>query len=178
MVARVSTVAFQGIEGVPVEVQVMIAPGKMMIQIVGLPDTAVAESRERVQAALHASGLSLPPKKVTINLAPADLPKEGSHFDLPIALGILVASGQASLSCDLAVTEFYGELGLTGELKPVPGLLLAALHAAESRHEFYVPSRNAPPLHLAGLTRRRTRCWSPPPPAPGCSRPASIWRSA
>ncbi|MBB2678464.1 UNVERIFIED_ORG: putative ATPase with chaperone activity [Rhizobium esperanzae] len=77
MVARVSTVAFQGIEGVPVEVQVMIAPGKIGMQIVGLPDKAVAESRERVQAALHASGLALPAKRVTVNLAPADLPKEG-----------------------------------------------------------------------------------------------------
>ncbi len=76
MVARVNTVAFQGIEGVPVEVQVMVAPGRVGIQIVGLPDKAVAESRERVQAALHASGLALPPKKVTVNLAPADLPKE------------------------------------------------------------------------------------------------------
>jgi magnesium chelatase family protein len=87
MVARVTTVAFQGIEAVPVDVQVMVAPGKMMMQIVGLPDKAVAESRERVQSALHASGLSMPPKRVTVNLAPADLPKEGSHFDLPIALG-------------------------------------------------------------------------------------------
>ncbi len=77
MVARVSTVAFQGIEGVPVEVQVMVAPGKTGMQIVGLPDKAVAESRERVQAALHASGLALPAKRVTVNLAPADLPKEG-----------------------------------------------------------------------------------------------------
>lgn len=82
MVSRVSTVAFEGIEAVPVDVQVMIAPGKMNIHIVGLPDKAVAESRERVQAALHASGLSLPAKKVTVNLAPADLPKEGSHFYL------------------------------------------------------------------------------------------------
>lgn len=80
MVARVRTVAFQGIEAVPVDVQVMIAPGKVGMQIVGLPDKAVAESRERVQAALHASGLSMPSKKVTVNLAPADLPKEGSHL--------------------------------------------------------------------------------------------------
>lgn len=76
MVARVSTVAFEGIEAVPVDVQVMVAPGKVGMHIVGLPDKAVAESRERVQAALHASGLALPAKKVTINLAPADLPKE------------------------------------------------------------------------------------------------------
>lgn len=79
MVARVSTVAFQGIEGLAVDVQVMVAPGKVGMQIVGLPDKAVAESRERVQAALHASGLSLPAKKVTVNLAPADLPKEGAR---------------------------------------------------------------------------------------------------
>jgi magnesium chelatase family protein len=77
MVSRVKTVAFQGVEAIPVDVQVMIAPGKVGIQIVGLADKAVAESRERVQAALHASGLSMPPKKVTVNLAPADLPKEG-----------------------------------------------------------------------------------------------------
>ncbi|CDZ36243.1 Hypothetical protein NGAL_HAMBI1145_32640 [Neorhizobium galegae bv. officinalis] len=77
MVSRVSTVAFQGIEGVPVDVQVMVGPGKINMHIVGLPDKAVAESRERVQAALHASGLAMPPKKITVNLAPADLPKEG-----------------------------------------------------------------------------------------------------
>ena len=77
MVARVTTIAFEGIEAVPVDVQVMVAPGKAGMQIVGLADKAVAESRERVQAALHASGLSMPPKKVTVNLAPADLPKEG-----------------------------------------------------------------------------------------------------
>ena len=78
MVARVATVAFQGIEGAPVDVQVMVGPGKLNMYVVGLPDKAVAESRERVQAALHASGLTLPPKKVTVNLAPADLPKEGT----------------------------------------------------------------------------------------------------
>lgn len=76
MVSRVSTVAFQGIEGVPVDVQVMVGPGKINMHIVGLPDKAVAESRERVQAALHASGLAMPPKKITVNLAPADLPKK------------------------------------------------------------------------------------------------------
>lgn len=82
MVAHVRTVAFQGVEAVPVDVQVMVAPGKVGMQIVGLPDKAVAESRERVQAALHASGLAMPAKRVTINLAPADLPKEGSHYQI------------------------------------------------------------------------------------------------
>ena len=80
MVARVTTVAFQGIEAVPVDVQVLIAPGRVLFNIVGLPDKAVAESRERVQAALHASGLALPHKRITVNLAPADLPKEGSMY--------------------------------------------------------------------------------------------------
>jgi len=79
MVSRVTTIAFVGIEAVPVDVQVMVAPGKVGMQIVGLADKAVAESRERVQAALHASGLSMPAKRVTVNLAPADLPKEGRH---------------------------------------------------------------------------------------------------
>ena len=93
MVSRVTTVAFQGIEAVPVDVQVLIAPGKAGINIVGLPDKAVAESRERVTAALHASGLALPYKRITVNLAPADLPKEGSHYDLPVALAMMAAMG-------------------------------------------------------------------------------------
>ena len=113
MVARVSTIAFQGIEGVPVDVQVMVAPGKIGMNIVGLPDKAVAESRERVQAALHASGLAMPSKKITVNLAPADLPKEGSHFDLPIALGLMAAIG-AIPSDALHGYVVLGELNLDG----------------------------------------------------------------
>jgi hypothetical protein len=118
----VRTVAFQGIEAVPVDVQVMVAPGKVGIQIVGLPDKAVAESRERVQAALHASGLSMPAKKVTVNLAPADLPKEGSHYDLPIALGLMAALGAVAVRDDEAA--FLREnprwhVGMRGEEKAV-----------------------------------------------------------
>ncbi|HDZ72665.1 MAG TPA: ATP-binding protein, partial [Aurantimonas coralicida] len=128
MVSRVKTVAFQGIEAVPVDVQVMVAPGKVGIQIVGLPDKAVAESRERVQAALHASGLSMPPKKVTVNLAPADLPKEGSHYDLPIALGLMAALG-AIPSDALAGYVVLGELSLDGMLTAVAGTLPAAIGA-------------------------------------------------
>lgn len=128
MVARVSTVAFQGIEGVPVEVQVMVSPGKLLMPIVGLPDKAVAESRERVQAALHASGLSLPPKKVTVNLAPADLPKEGSHFDLAIALGLMAALGAIPADA-LSGYVVIGELNLDGTLAPVAGALPAAISA-------------------------------------------------
>lgn len=128
MVARVSTVAFQGIEGVPVDVQVLVGPGKLGMHIVGLPDKAVAESRERVQAALHASGLAMPPKKVTVNLAPADLPKEGSHFDLPIALGLMAALGAvpADMLADYVV---IGELNLDGTLAAVAGALPAAIGA-------------------------------------------------
>jgi magnesium chelatase family protein len=128
MVARVSTVAFQGIEGVPVDVQVMLGPGKLNMHIVGLPDKAVAESRERVQAALHASGLALPPKKVTVNLAPADLPKEGSHYDLPIALGLMAVLGAIPADA-LAGYVVLGELNLDGTLAPVAGALPAAIGA-------------------------------------------------
>ena len=93
MVAQVATVAFLGLEARAVEVQVQIAAGLPKFLVVGLPDKAVGESRERVHAALAAIGLSLPPKRITVNLSPADLPKEGSHYDLPIALGLLAAMG-------------------------------------------------------------------------------------
>ena len=128
MVSRVQTVAFHGIEAVPVDVQVMVAPGKLQMPIVGLPDKAVAESRERVRSALHASGLSMPPKRVTVNLAPADLPKEGSHFDLPIALALMAALG--AIPSD-ALDQFVvmGELSLDGTLMPVAGALPAAISA-------------------------------------------------
>ena len=111
MVSSCTTIAFQGIKAVPVDVQVMIGPGKVSMQIVGLADKAVTESRERVQSALHASGLSMPGKRVTVNLAPADLPKEGSHYDLPIALALMVAMG--AIPAD-ALDNFVvmGELGL------------------------------------------------------------------
>jgi len=128
MVSRVNTVAFQGIEARPVDVQVMIAPGKMHFSIVGLPDKAVAESRERVHAALHASGLSLPHKRITVNLAPADLPKEGSHYDLPIALGLMAALG-AIPSDALENYVVIGELSLDGSLANIAGALPAAIAA-------------------------------------------------
>lgn len=128
MVTRVQTVAFQGIEAVPVDVQVQIAPGQPKFLLVGLPDKAVKESSERVHAALYASGLSLPPRRITVNLAPADLPKEGSHYDLPIALGLMAAIGAIpsdALDRHMAV----GELGLDGRLAPTPGVLPAAIAA-------------------------------------------------
>lgn len=131
MVTRVATVAFQGIEAVPVDVQVQIAPGLPNFILVGLPDKAVKESGERVRAALHASGLGLPPKRITVNLAPADLPKEGSHYDLPIALGIMAAIG--AMPAD-ALDNYLalGELGLDGRLAHVGGILPAAI-AAQGR---------------------------------------------
>jgi magnesium chelatase family protein len=128
MVSHVTTVAFRGIEAVPVDVQVQIAPGLPAFAIVGLPDKAVAESRERVRAALHASGLSLPPKRIVVNLAPADLPKEGSHYDLPIALGLMAAIG--ALPADqLAGYVVLGELALDGTIAPVAGVLPSAIAA-------------------------------------------------
>ncbi len=129
MVTRIQTVAFRGIEAVLVDVQVQVAPGLPAFTIVGLPDKAVAESRERVRAALVASGLSLPPKRITINLAPADLPKEGSHYDLPIALGLMGAIG--AIPSDAADAYLVlGELALDGRISPVSGTLPAAIAAS------------------------------------------------
>ncbi len=127
MVARVNTVAFQGIEVIDVDVQVQVAGGLPAFTVVGLPDKAVAESRERVRAALDALGLSFPPKRITVNLAPADLLKEGSHFDLPIALGLLVAMGILPED-EIAGYTALGELALDGRLAPVAGVLPSAIH--------------------------------------------------
>jgi magnesium chelatase family protein len=128
MVALVQTVAYLGLEARSVEVQCQVAPGMPAFVIVGLPDKAVAESRERVRAALSAIGLSLPPKRITVNLSPADLPKEGSHYDLPIALALLGAMGVVDAET-LAAYLVVGELGLDGRVASSPGVLLAALHA-------------------------------------------------
>src|SRR5579859_6127339 len=129
MVARIHTVAFQGIEVLPIEVQVQMAPGLPSFVVVGLPDKAVAESRERVRAALTAMGLALPPKRITVNLAPADLAKEGSHFDLPIALGLLAAM-EVLPGEEIEGYVALGELSLDGSLLPVAGVLPAAMGAA------------------------------------------------
>jgi magnesium chelatase family protein len=128
MVQHVATVAFEGVEARPVDVQVQVAPGLPAFNLVGLADKAVSEARDRVRAALIASGLALPAKRITINLAPADLPKEGSHYDLPIALGLMAAIG-AIPSDALAGFTVVGELGLDGSLAPVAGVLPAAVAA-------------------------------------------------
>src|SRR6202047_2430704 len=128
MVQRVSTVAFEGIEVRPCDVQVRVAPGLPAFNVVGLPDKAVPEARERVRSALTASGLALPSRRITINLAPADLPKEGSHYDLPIALGLMTAIGAIPQDA-IAGFTVLGELGLDGGTAPVAGVLPAAIGA-------------------------------------------------
>ena len=128
MYGHIATVAFVGVEARAVEVQVRITPGSPAFSIVGLPDKAVAESRERVRNALHAVGLGLPYKHITVNLAPADLPKEGSHFDLPIALALMSAMG-AVVPDSILNFAALGELALDGSIRAVPGALPAAIGA-------------------------------------------------
>ncbi|MHA7899222.1 MAG: YifB family Mg chelatase-like AAA ATPase [Henriciella sp.] len=131
MVARITTFSFEGIDAKPVDVQVHMAGGNQpAFMIVGLPDKAVAESRERVRAAFSAIGLALPPKRITVNLAPADLPKEGSHYDLAIALGVMAVMGLIS-SDALDGHAALGELSLDGKLGPCLGILPAAIKALE-----------------------------------------------
>ncbi|WP_156681542.1 YifB family Mg chelatase-like AAA ATPase [Sphingomonas profundi] len=149
MVAHVSTVAFLGLEARPVEVQVHVAPGVPAFAVVGLGDKAVSESRERVRAALSAIGLALPPKRITVNLSPADLPKEGSHYDLPIALGLLGAMDVIDAET-LAAYVVLGELSLDGRIGAAPGVLLAALHAAERDLGLICPAAQGPEAAWAG----------------------------
>ena len=182
MVALAATVAYLGLEARAVEVQCQIAPGLPGFHLVGLPDKAVNESRQRVQAALAAMGLSLPPKRITINLSPADLPKEGSHYDLPIALALLAAMGVTDAE-QLGEYVAVGELALDGRIIASPGVLLAALHAhgldkglicpaaqgAEARWASGVPVLAAPDLvsllnHLKGTQVLE-------PPEPGAADP-------
>ena len=134
-----------GLSAPPVEVEVHLGSGLPVFTIVGLPAAAVRESKERVRAALVNSGFEFPAGRITVNLAPADLPKDGGRFDLAIAIGILLASGQLAAAPDaLLGLELYGELALTGELRTVPGLLLAARQAALAGHRLVVPAEGAP----------------------------------
>jgi magnesium chelatase family protein len=149
MVAIVSTVAFLGLEARSVEVQCQISSGVPAFAVVGLADKAVAESRERVRGALAAIGLSLPPKRITVNLSPADLPKEGSHYDLPIALALLGAMGvidQESLASYVVV----GELGLDGRIAGGNGVLLAAIHAGATNRGLVCPAAQGSEAVWAG----------------------------
>ena len=142
-VARVASRAQVGLTAPVVDVEVHLGPGLPNFTIVGLPAAAVRESRERVRSALACCGFELPAGRITVNLAPADLPKEGGRFDLSIAVGILIASRQLRVAQALGGCELYGELGLAGELRPVPGLLPAAAHAAAAGHQVIVPAANA-----------------------------------
>jgi magnesium chelatase family protein len=139
--------ALAGMDAPPVTVEVHLANGLPAFAIVGLPDVEVKEARDRVRAALQNARFDFPARRITVNLAPADLPKESGRFDLPIALGILAASGQIPAD-RLGDYEFAGELALTGELRPVRGALAMALGTVRERRSFVLPQANAPEAAL------------------------------
>jgi len=141
-IATVFSRALTGIHAQQVTIEVHLSNGLPSLSIVGMPETAVKESKDRVRSAIINSQFNFPQQRITINLAPADLPKEGGRFDLPIALGILAASQQIPVS-SLAAMEFIGELGLTGELRPVRGVLPTALATAKAGRQLLVPFDNA-----------------------------------
>lgn len=144
-----------GIHAPPVKVEVHLAGGLPAMSIVGLPEAAVREAKDRVRAAIQCAQYEFPARRITVNLAPADLPKDGGRFDLPIALGILAASGQIPQEA-LADCEFIGELGLTGELRAVDGALPAALAAARAGHRLILPLGNGAEAALARDVEVRT----------------------
>jgi len=152
MSVQAYTVAFQGMEAREVEVQCHLASGLPAFSLVGLPDKAVAESKERVRAALNAIGLALPPRRITINLAPADLPKEGAHYDLPIALALLAALDVAPEK-EIARYFAMGELSLDGCIGFVTGALPAAVSAAASDRGFICPSACGSEVALVGAVQ-------------------------
>ncbi len=186
--AVIQTRACIGIDAPAVTVETHLSPGLPGLAIVGLPEAAVRESRERVRSAILNSGLDFPRRRIIINLAPADLPKDGGRFDLPVALSILAAAGLLDAG-RLSRYEFYGELALSGELRPVPGLLPAAVRAGEAGRGVFLPVANAAetglagdvPLHAAGSLAEVCRMLtdegppplhpSPPMPDPSASLP-------
>lgn len=149
MIATVSTVAYLGLEARGVEVQCQMVAGLPNLIVVGLADKAVSESKERVRNALAAIGLALPPKRITVNLSPADLPKEGSHYDLPIALAVLGTMGVVDAEA-LAHYVVVGELGLDGRIAASPGVLLAALHAGGREMGLICPAAQGAEAAWAG----------------------------
>ncbi len=151
MVSRAHTVAFQGVEARPVEVQCALSPGLPAFNLVGLADKAVSESRERVRSALTAIGLAMPAQRVTVNLSPADLPKAGSHYDLPIALALMAALGLVA-SEEVEGYVALGELSLDGEIKPVQGALPAALAAAAQDKGLICPAGSGAEAAWVGAT--------------------------
>lgn len=152
MVARTYTVAFEGVEARPVEVQCSITPGLPSFSIVGLPDKAVSEARDRLRSALSAMAIALPSKRITVNLSPADLPKEGSHFDLPIALAVLAAL-EILPADEVERTMSLGELSLDGSLVPVIGALPAAMTAAQENRMLLCPKACGAEAAWVGATK-------------------------
>jgi len=150
MVAHVRTVAFEGIDVTPIDAQVQMVSGLPSFTIVGLPDKAVGESKERVRSAIHALGLALPAKRIIINLAPADILKEGSHFDLPIAIGLLIIMGVLPQD-ELESYVTLGELSLDGGLLPVNGVLPAAIHALSEDRGLICPQGSGGEAAWSGL---------------------------
>ena len=153
--ALVHSRARSGVRAPPVRVEVHLGGGLPTMSIVGLPEAAVREAKDRVRAAIQCGQFEFPARRITVNLAPADLPKDGGRFDLAIALGILAASGQVPLEA-LHEYEFLGELGLTGELRAVDGVLPAALAAAEAGHKLIVPAGNGAEAALASRVEAYT----------------------
>jgi magnesium chelatase family protein len=146
-----------GLEAPLVQVEVTVGSGLPAFHLVGLPATVVRESRDRVRAALLSSGFEFPGGHIVVNLAPAEIPKEGGRFELPIALGILIAAGQLrrTQGSGRRACELYGELGLGGEVKSVRGILLAAAHASRDGHELIVPAANADEARIGAATSVR-----------------------
>jgi Predicted ATPase with chaperone activity len=131
-----------GVQAPEVQIEVHATNGLPSLSIVGLPEASVKESKDRVRSAVMSAGFQLPPKRMTINLAPADIPKQGGRYDLPIALGILVATGQLIPVRDLNRIEWFGEVGLNGALRPVPGILPAVMQAAQAGRTVVVSMAN------------------------------------
>ena len=150
MLARVNTIAFNGLEILDVDLQIQITSGLPSFTVVGLPDKVIAESRERVRAAIQSLGLSLPAKKITINLSPADILKEGSHFDLPIAVGLLLGMGVISQE-DVADYVILGELGLDGSIIAVNGILPVSIFANRHKKGIICPQSQGSEAVWAGL---------------------------
>ncbi len=149
MATRAHTVAFIGVEAKPVEVQCALSPGLPAFHVVGLPDKAVSESRERVRAALTAIGLAMPPQRITVNLSPADMPKAGSHYDLPIALALMAALELVPAD-EVERHLTLGELTLDGEIRAVQGVLPAALAAAAEARGLICPAACGPEAAWVG----------------------------
>src|SRR5882672_2350705 len=152
MLATVFSRAQFGMQAPPVTIDVHVTSRLPTLQIVGLPEAAVKDSKDRVRSAILTSGFHWPPGRVTVNLSPADLPKDGGRFDLPIASAVLAATGQLS-ACALAPYEFYGEPSLGGELRAVRGILSAVCHAAVEQHPIILPRGNLAEAQRVGQAK-------------------------